>query len=346
MNLRTPDDCNAEGTVLDARVDKGQGVIVTALVQKGRLKIGDCVLAGPSYGRVRRILSDQNEVLKNAGPSTPVQIVGLSNVPRAGDTFAVVDDEASAKEVADSRLRLSRLSDASASNAAIKAQASSFADGSFDMREVIKIPVVLKCDVAGSVDAIRASLEALEQSDDTSICKVDVVYSGVGDVTSSDVSIAAVSKAKVLAFSVGSSVAANAESRAANVEIGYYSIVYEILGEVEKLITRTLSPPPPGALIGRAEIKKLFKGKGGKIAGCAVLEGTIKVDSQVRLLRGKRNQVFSGKLSSLRVVKDSVAEVPVGSECGLSFEKFEDFEEGDIIECFVVESGEDGDGDA
>jgi translation initiation factor IF-2 len=191
--------------------------------------------------------------------------------------------------------------------------------------------------VTGSVEAIRQALEAIEISDDFAICKVDVVIAGVGDVTSSDIAIAAVSKAKVIAFGVTAGFNSIEEARSLNVDIGYYNVVYELLDELENKLKVTLAPPPPGKLVGRGEIKKIFKlGKAGKIAGCLVLEGVIKTESKVRIMRGKRNPVYTGSLSTLKVVKDDVKEVPVGSDCGMSFRDFSDFEEGDIIECFIT----------
>jgi len=173
------------------------------------------------------------------------------------------------------------------------------------------------------------------------VCKPDIVFSGVGPVTSSDVAIAAVSKGKVLAFNVQANFNAMEEARASNVEIGYYNVVYDLLDELEAKIKTTLAPPPPGTLVGRAEVKKVFKiGKVGKVAGCTVIEGMIKMESNVRIMRGKRNPVYSGKFTSVKVVKDAVQEVPEGSDCGLSFEDYQDFEEGDIIECFIGGDGE------
>ena len=257
-------------------------------------------------------------------------------MPNAGDEFEVCDDEDNAKEVAESRQRLARQTIGSMSSASIIAQAAVFAQGIGDNREIIKIPIVLKADVAGSVEAVRQALEGLEISDEEAICKVDLVYSGVGEVTSSDVAIAAVSKAKIISFNVGAGYVATEDARASNVDIGYYDVVYTLLDEMQAKIRSTLAPPPPGTLVGRAVIKKVFKiGKIGKVAGCEVTEGKVVSDSQVRILRGKRNSVYEGKFSSLKVVKDQVSEVPKGSECGASFEKFQDFEEGDIIECFV-----------
>lgn len=344
MNLRAAYDCPAEGTVIEASISKGLGTIVTALVQQGNLKIGDNVLAGPSWGRVRRILSDEGEDLIEAGPSTPVQIVGLNSVPNAGDPFIVTSDEAGAREVAEARQRIARQSVGQATAGAIMATAAGFADGVVDTRETLKVPIVIKGDVAGSIEALRSSIEELELSDDEAICKPDIIYSGVGDVTSSDIAIATTSKAKVVAFNVAAANNAMDDARASNIEIGYYSVVYELLKELEDEIRVALAPPPPGNLIGRATIQKIFKvGKVGKVAGCLVTEGSIKSDSKVRVMRGKRQQIYIGSLSSLKLVKDSVGEVPDGTECGMSFTDFQDFEEDDVIECFVGGSTENKD---
>ncbi len=335
MNLRAPIDCPAEGSVIEASVSKGLGTIVTALVQKGTLKLGDYALAGPSWGRVRRILDDQGNEIPEAGPGTPVQIIGMSTMPNAGDQLSVASDEASVRSVAEARQRISRQSSGSVTNSAILANAAAFTEGNADTREVITVPIVIKSDVAGSGEALRSSLEALELSDDEAICKPDIVYQGVGDVTSSDVSIAATAKAKIIAFNVAAQNLAMEDARAGNVEIGYYNVVYELLDEVEQQIKTTLAPPPPGKLVGEAVIQKVFKlGKVGKVAGCMVTDGVMKSDSMVRIMRGKRNPVYLGKVESLKVVKDSVGEVPSGSECGMSFEDFQEFEEGDTIECF------------
>jgi translation initiation factor IF-2 len=174
-----------------------------------------------------------------------------------------------------------------------------------------------------------------------------VVYSGVSEVTSSDVAIAAVAKAKIIAFNVGSNFVASEAARASNVDVGYYDVVYTLLDEMQERIQVLLAPPPPGSLVGRATIKKVFKlGKVGKVAGCEVTEGVIRMESKCRVMRGKRNPVYTGTLSSLKVVKENKAEVPSGSECGISFEKFQDFEEGDVIECFVGGDGDNNDDSA
>ena len=260
----------------------------------------------------------------------------MSVVPNAGDLLSVTLDESSAKDVAEARQRLSRQAVGSASSAVIMANAAGFAQGMADKREIMKVPVVLKTDVSGSVEAIRSSLDALEASDDEAICKIDVVYAGVGEVTSSDVAIAAVSKAKVIAFTVGANFVASEDARGSNVDIGYYDVVYTLLDEMAAKVRTILAPPPPGTLVGRATIKKVFKiGKLGKIAGCEVTEGSIRLESKCRVMRGKRNPVFTGTLATLKIVKEAVAEVQSGKECGISFDGYQDFEEGDVIECFV-----------
>eukprot|EP01041_Mallomonas_annulata_P004903 gene4903-9777_t len=336
MDLRAPELCRAEGTIIEARMDRRLGVVSTLLVQSGILRVGDYVLAGQSWGRVRRLISDQGEDLQEAGPSTPVQIVGMSVVPNAGDALSVTSNEGAAREVAEARQRLARQAVGSASSATILAQAAGFAQGKMDNRDVLKVPLVIKADVSGSVEAIRSALDALQAEDDEAICKVDVVYAGVGEVTSSDVAIAAVSKAKIIAFNVAAGFVASEDARGSNVDIGYYDVVYTLLDEMEARIKTILAPPPPGTLVGRAVIKKVFKlGKVGKIAGCEVTEGVMRRESKCRVMRGKRNPIYLGELGSLKVVKESVAEVPMGSECGLSFDGFQDFEEGDVIECFV-----------
>lgn len=339
MNLRAIPEASASGAVIEAHMDKGLGVVVTALVQQGTLHVGDLVLAGPSWGRVRALLSDQGVAIDKAGPSTPVQISGMNGIPNAGDTFSIASTDAMAKEVAEARQRLEKQAISSVSNAAIVAQASGMASGMSDSREVLKIPLLIKADTLGSVEALIGSINQLQREDESALCLADVVFSGVGEVTSSDVSIAAAAKAKIVAFGVAAGFNAMEEARSSNIDIGYYNIVYELLEELKTEIETTLAPPPPGELLGRAEVKKVFKlGKAGKVAGSEVSEGLIRMDSKVRVLRGKRNVIYSGSISGLKVVKDDVREVPSGSECGISFKEFSDIEEGDIIECFSIGS--------
>ncbi len=335
MNLRAPVDAPAEGSVIESKVDKGLGVVTSLLVQRGTLKIGDYVLAGPSWGRVRRLISDQGEDLQEAGPSTPVQVIGMNVVPNAGDMLTTSTNEAGVREVAEARQRIARQSTGAAIQQQIIGNAAGMSDGSIDNREILKVPIIIKGDVVGSIEAIRTALEELTLNDDEAICMADVVFAGVGDVTSSDVAIAAAAKAKIIAFNVAAGMSAMDEARSQNIEIGYYNVVYDLLDEMEATIQKTLSPPPPGELVGRASIKKVFKiGKVGRVAGCEVTEGSIRANTMVRIMRGKRNPIYQGTLSALKVVKDEVQEVPEGSECGMSFEDFQEFEADDVVECF------------
>lgn len=266
-------------------------------------------------------------------------MLGFSTIPSAGDEFVIADDESSARNVAEARIRLARQATASSSMASMISQAASLSGGSFSNSEIIKVPLVVKADVSGSVEALRSSLESIKASDDTATCIVDIVQMGIGEVTASDVAIAAVSKAKILAFNVGVKTNVLELAKSSNVDIGFYTIVYDLLNEIEKQVKETISPPPPGILIGKAEVKKSFRvGKSGKVAGCAVIEGSIKANSKVRIMRGNRNAIFSGLMSSLRFGKDAIDEVVEGSECGISFGEFQDFQEGDIVECFQVET--------
>jgi translation initiation factor IF-2 len=292
----------------------------------------------------------------------------LNVAPSAGDNFCVTTSEDfDARQLTEARSRLSKQALETQSSSSILASANSFASGqgsqqgevrqcfqriilpfinqriiyccmfSLDFLQEIKIPVLIKADSAGSVDVLRQSLEAIIEQDQDTVCKIDVVYSGIGDVTSSDVGVALAAKARIVAFNVAADNNAIEYSKASNVAVNYYTVIYSILDELQDLVRKTLSPPPPGTLLGRATIKKIFRiGKSGKVAGCAVTEGSLALQSKVRLLRGKRNEIYSGSISSLKVVKDEVQEVPMGSECGLAFENFAGFEEGDIIECFVA----------
>lgn len=335
MNLKAVPSEHASGTIIESRIDKRLGILATVMVQKGILKVGDAILAGPAFGKVRKMLSDQGEALKEAGPSTPVQILGFGSVPIAGDEFSVVDDESAARDVADARSRIAKQSQASSSISSMISQAALLSGGGLDNREILKVPLLLKGDVTGSVEALRDSLIPLQEADNSAICMVDIVSSGIGEITASDIAIAAVAKAKILAFNVAAKSSVLELARSSNVEIGFYNVVYDLLDEVAKTVKDTLSPPPPGILVGKAEIKKAFKvGKSGKVAGCLVIEGVIKSGSKIRVMRGNRNPIHTGLMSSLQFGKEKVNEVVKGSECGISIEDFQDFAEGDIIECF------------
>jgi translation initiation factor IF-2 len=259
----------------------------------------------------------------------------LNRVPSAGDSIISAKDENQAKEVAEARLSYMKSQLSSQTSKLILNQANSIATGEFDNRKLIKVPIVIKGDVAGSIEAITTALQEIVASDDEAICKVDIVFSNVGDVTTSDVAIASAAKAKVLAFNVAASTSAMEEARSNNnLDIQYFNVLYDLLDYVRDIISKTITPPPPGLVLGTATIKKIFKiGKTGKIAGSIVNTGKIVSNANIRVLRGK-TPIFTGVLSSLKVIKDDVPEVGEGNECGISIKGFEEFVEGDIIECF------------
>lgn len=268
--------------------------------------------------------------------------MGLNRVPSAGETIVTAANEEEAKEMAEARLRFTKNKAASATSAAFLAgMAQGVLGGTgYDNRQIIKLPIVIKADLGGSLEAITSSLLSAEMtaSDDTAIAKLDVVFGGVGDVTTSDVSLAQAAKARVLAFNVAASSAAMDEARACNTQISYHNVLYDLLDEMKALIDGTITPPAPGIVLGQAVVKKIFKiGKTGKVAGCMVESGRIlSGNSMVRVLRGKTAVFSSGIISTLKVVKEDAEEVPAGSECGISIKGFEDFEEGDIIESYRV----------
>ena len=263
----------------------------------------------------------------------------MSEVASAGDHFIVSDDEAAVRDVAAARKSLVQQAVGLAAKGESAIQASSFIAGAADKREQLRVPIVLKADSSGSLEAIRNNLISLNLGDDSSFCVVDIVSVGVGPVTTSDVAIAGSSGAKIVAFKVASAHSTEIEAKKINVPILSFEIVYDLLKAVESDILKTLNPAPPGELIGRAEILKVFDfGKSLKIAGCKLLSGTIKKDANVRILRGKRNTLYTGRPSTLRSVKLTLDEVvgDVGTEFGMSFDGgFNEFEAGDVVECFV-----------
>lgn len=271
--------------------------------------------------------------------------MGLNRVPNAGDKLIIAADEESAKDQADAIFKYEKLQVGASALSELRGAISSIATGSYDAREVMKVPVIIKADVGGSLEAIKTVLENITSSDANALCKTDLVFSGVGDVTTSDVLMATASKAKIIAFNVAATSAAMEEARGENIDIKYYNVLYNIIDDMTDLVKKTLSPPPPGEFVGSAEVKKIFRiGKSGKVAGCEVKEGKLMVTGNVRVLRDKR-EVFSGLINSLRVVKDTVKEVNEGDECGIQLKDFDDLQEGDIIQCYAVDKKNDEDDD-
>ena len=342
MELKANPDRDATGTVLEADVEKGLGVCATTLVERGTLKIGDVFTAGAAWGKCRMLRDEFGNSLEEAGPSTPVRLIGWTTgadrVPRAGDALSVVPDEPTARKLADARHELLN----QARDAKLRAaNAGSFDDfmanlGGEGIKEERTYPIVLKADTAGSVEAITSSLEGLDVQDDVSRVKATVVYGGVGDVTKSDVAVASVQGAFVVAFNVGSNSAAMEEERRLSgaVRTNYYSVVYDVLEEIEGKLQKVLSPRPDGELVGKAVVKELFDiGKLGKVAGCGCTEGWIRRGAAIRVMRGDAI-MYQGKLRTLRSVKVDVEKIDAGNDCGLSLRDWEEIEVGDVVEAY------------
>ncbi|WXU00508.1 MAG: Translation initiation factor IF-2 [Catillopecten margaritatus gill symbiont] len=315
----------AQGTVLEARLEKGRGKVTTILVQSGTLKKGDIMIAGLEYGKVKQIVNDQGKVLKEAGPSMPVEVLGLSGVPDAGDEVLVVETERKAREVADFRKARDREAELQ------KQQASKMENFLQKMEEgdVSTVNVLLKSDVRGSAQALVEALEELS----TDEVRVKVVSSGVGGINNTDITLAATSEALVLGFNVRADSVARKTADSEGVRIEYYSIIYNLIDDVKAIMSGLLSPELSENIIGIANVKEVFKSqKLGDIAGCMVEEGTVRKDSPIRVLRDSV-VVFEGELESLRRFKDNVKEVKSGTECGIGVAGY-DVEAGDQIEVF------------
>ena len=313
------------------KLDKGRGAVATVLVQRGTLHVGDIVVAGAEWGRVRALVDDHGEPIKEAGPSMPVEVLGFQGAPEAGDRLAVVDSEARAREVTDYRVRQKR----------DKAQARmTGARGSLEqMMNQLQtsgqkvFPLVIKGDVQGSVEAIAQALEALG----TDEVAARIIHAGVGGITESDVTLAASSGAAIIGFNVRANAQAREAAEREGIEIRYYNIIYNLVDDVKAAMSGLLSPERRETMLGNAEILEIFNiSKVGKIAGCRVTDGVVQRGANVRLIRDNV-VIHEGKLSTLKRFKDEVREVPAGQECGMAFEKYEDMRVGDVIECYRVE---------
>jgi translation initiation factor IF-2 len=336
LELRAPRKGEARGVVIEASLDKGRGAVATVLVQEGTLRRGDAVVAGTVYGRVRSLADDQGAALKEAGPATPVQIVGLSSVPDAGDELVVMRNEREAKRVAEHRLEQQRREAVAepAAAAPLTAEqlfASLGREGSWELR------VVLKADVRGSVEATREALEKLS----TERVKLRVIHAGVGGITESDVMLAHASKAVILGFHVRPEPAARKAAERDAIEIRTFDIVYELLEEGQNLMRGLLPARRVEKVLGHAVVKELFPiPRVGTVAGCEVREGLVRRSSRVRVIRDGV-PVYDGRLASLRRFKDDAREVAAGLECGMAVENFNDVKVGDRIEAYEVEETPD-----
>ncbi len=331
LDLRANPDRAAEGAVIESRLDRGRGPVATVLVQKGSLHQGDIVVAGAEWGRVRAMLDDKSKPITDAGPSMPAEILGLSAVPSAGEAFVVVENESRAREVAEFRQRRERDRSSAATGAGRGTMDQMIAR--IQAGEQKEVAVVIKADVQGSTEAIQATVEKVGNDE----VRVRALTASVGQITESDVQLAKASDAIVIGFNVRATAQARDLARRDNVDIRYYSIIYEVADDIEKIVKGKLAPVHREKFLGYAEIRQVFNiTKVGKVAGCYVTEGLVKRGAGIRLLRDNV-VIHQGPLSQLKRFKDDVREVARGYECGLSFAGFNDLKEGDVVECYETE---------
>ncbi|MGD9502248.1 MAG: translation initiation factor IF-2 [Methyloceanibacter sp.] len=329
LELTANPDRPAEGVIVEAKLERGRGPVGTALIQRGTLKLGDLIVAGQAWGRVRALLNDVGENVKEAGPSVPVEVLGFDSAPEAGDQFAVVENEARAREITGYRLRERR------KRLAVAGARGSLEQMMSQLKEagIKEFPVLVKGDVQGSVEAITAALAKIGSDE----VKARLIHAGVGGITESDVSLAATSGAVVLGFNVRANAQAREVAERDGVEIRYYAVIYDLVDDMKQAMSGLLAPTVRETFLGNAEILEVFTiSKVGKVAGCQVTEGKVERGAQVRLIRDNV-VVHEGKLSTLKRFKDEVREVVAGQECGMAFEGYQDMRQGDVIECFQVE---------
>jgi translation initiation factor IF-2 len=332
LDLKSNPDRPAEGTVIEAKLDRGRGPVATVLVQRGTLKVGDLVVAGAEWGRVRALVSDTGDPIETAGPSTPVEVLGFSGTPGAGDRLAVVENEGRAREVTDYRARQKREKSNVRASGMRGSLEQMMAQAKTSGRK--EFPLVIKADVQGSLEAVIGSLEKLG----TEEVAARVLHAGVGGISESDVTLAEASGVPIIAFNVRANKEAREAAERAGIEIRYYNIIYDLVDDVKKAMSGLLPPTLRETMLGNAQILEIFKvSKVGSIAGCRVTDGTVERGANVRLIRDNV-VIHEGKLSQLKRFKDDVREVGAGQECGMAFENYQDMRAGDVIECYRVET--------
>ena len=332
LDLKANPTRPAEGTVIEAKLDRGRGPVATVLVQRGTLHVGDLVVAGAEWGRVRALVNDKGETVHEAGPSVPVEVLGFAGTPEASDRLAVVESEARARELTDYRVRQKR-ENTTARNTGMR--------GSLEqMMSQLKttgrkeFPLIVKTDVQGSLEAIVGSLEKLG----TDEVAARVIHSGVGGITKSDITLSHSTGAAIIGFNVRAHKEARELAERDNVEIRYYNIIYDLVDDVKKAMSGLLTPERRETMLGNATILEVFNvSKVGKVAGCRVTDGKVERGAGVRLIRDNV-VVHEGKLSQLKRFKDDAREVTAGQECGMAFENYQDMRQGDVIECYRVET--------
>ena len=332
LDLKTNSDRPAEGTVIEAKLDRGRGPVATVLVQRGTLRVGDIIVAGAEMGRVRALISDQGETVQEAGPSVPVEVLGFNGPPEAGDRLAVVENEARARQVTSYRAHQKRENAA----ASISGMRGSLEQMMSQLKTAGRkeFPLIIKADVQGSLEAILGSLEKLG----TDEVAARILHAGVGGISESDVTLAEGFNAAIIGFSVRANKEAAAAAKRNGIEIRYYNIIYDLVDDVKKAMSGLLAPTLRETMLGNASILEIFNiSKVGKVAGCRVTDGTVERGANVRLIRDNV-VVHEGKLSTLKRFKDEVKEVQAGQECGMAFENYHDMRAGDVIECYRVET--------
>jgi translation initiation factor IF-2 len=330
LDLKSNPNRPAEGVVIEAQIDKGRGTVATILIQRGSLKIGDIFVAGTEWGRVRALINDHGQKIESVTPAMPAEVLGFNGVPAAGDEFFVVETEARAREVAEFRQRRERDAKAAASaRSSMEQMMTQIAAG-----EVRELPIIIKSDVQGSLEAIQASLGKLS-TDEVSI---RVLHGGVGGINESDITLAKASNGIVIGFNVRTNPQARELARRDNVEIRYYSIIYDVIEDMKGLMSGMLAPTLREKFLGLVEIRQVFSiSKVGKVAGCYVTEGIVKRGAKIRLLRDNV-VIHEGELQSLKRFKDEVKEVKESYECGIVLENYNDIQENDVLECYEIES--------
>ena len=331
LDLKANPDRSAEGFVIEAKLERGRGPVGTVLVQRGTLHVGDIVVAGTAWGRVRALIDDKGANVATAGPSVPVEILGFDSAPEAGDQVAVVENEARAREITDYRIRKRRETLGSAGTPRTLEQMMQSIKDSAGKKE---FTLVIKGDVQGSVEAIAGALAKIGNEE----VAARIVHSGVGQITESDVALANASKAIIIGFNVRANAQAKQAADGQGIEIRYYNIIYDLVDDVKGAMSGLLAPTKKEVFLGYATIKQVFNiSKVGKVAGCVVTEGKVERGAKVRLLREKV-VIHEGTLAILKRFKDEVKEVPAGQECGMAFANYQDIRENDEIECFQVET--------
>ncbi|WP_337189346.1 translation initiation factor IF-2, partial [Phenylobacterium sp.] len=331
MDLKANPDRTADGSVIEAKLDRGRGAVSTVLVKRGTLKRGDIVVAGANFGRVRALLNERDEQLDSAGPSVPVEILGLDGTPSPGEPFAVVENEARARELTEYRTRVKR--EKAGSPVAGGVTMADFMAKLQD-KKISELPVIIKADVQGSAEAIVGSLDKLA----TDEVRARIILSGAGAISESDVMLAKGSGAPIIGFNVRASKQAQTLAEREGVEIRYYAIIYDLIDDIKGVLSGMLAPEQRETFLGNARVLQVFDiTKVGRVAGCRVTEGVVRKGARVRIVRDNVVILELGVLKTLKRFKDEVNEVPAGQECGMAFEGFQDIKAGDTIECFNLE---------